>query len=91
MENLDGFLNNKELFNMYAYYIHKERYDLDEFLPVMDKMFQKMTPGNMGYPFLYKFGRLFLLILLCYKQIKASLPNMIGTLFLNHFTDTLIS
>ena len=45
--------------NMYAYYIHKERYDLDEFLPVMDKMFQKMTPGNMGYPFLYKFGRTF--------------------------------
>ena len=41
--------------------------------------------------FFKKFGRLFLLILLYYKQIKASLPNIIGTLFLNYFTDTLIS
>lgn len=43
--------------NMYAYYHQKSTYELSDFLKVMEMMFDAMTPGNMGYPYLYKFAR----------------------------------
>lgn len=45
--------------NMYAYYHQGTTYELTDFLNIMEKMFQEMTPGKMGYPYLYKFGRTF--------------------------------
>lgn len=49
--------------NMYAYYAGKPQYELDEFLEIMEQMFQQMTPGHMGYPYLYKFARTFVKIM----------------------------
>lgn len=46
--------------NMYAYYHQNSVYELSEFLKVMEKMFHHMTPGYMGYPYLYKFARTFM-------------------------------
>ncbi|MBS5112403.1 MAG: hypothetical protein KHZ15_06930 [Coprobacillus cateniformis] len=46
--------------NLYAFYQQQEKYNKDEFLGVMEEMFNLMTPGNMGYPFLYKFARTFI-------------------------------
>jgi len=54
--------------NMYAYYLHKEKYEFNEFLEIMEKMFGYMTPGHMGYPFLYKFARTFVKIMLADGQ-----------------------
>lgn len=45
--------------NMYAYYHQNSTYELSEFLKVMEMMFKYMTPGYMGYPYLYKFARTF--------------------------------
>lgn len=45
--------------NLYAYYHQKEKYTQSEFLDIMNEMFSLMTPGRMGYPFLYKFARTF--------------------------------
>lgn len=45
--------------NLYSYYMHQQHYTKEQFLTVMDDMFQLMTPGTMGYPFLYKFARTF--------------------------------
>ena len=45
--------------NMYAYYKKQYVFSCTDFLKIMEQMFQEMTPGKMGYPFLYKFGRTF--------------------------------
>lgn len=49
--------------NMYACYHDQSIYELDDFLKVMEEMFQQMTPGYMGYPYLYKFARTFVKIM----------------------------
>ena len=49
--------------NMYAYYQHQETFSKNQFLSIMNSMFKNMTPGQMGYPFLYKFARTFVDIL----------------------------
>lgn len=49
--------------NMYAYYLHQSSYELSSFLKVMESMFHQMTPGYMGYPYLYKFARTFVKIM----------------------------
>ena len=49
--------------NMYAYYQHQETFSKNQFLSIMNRMFKNMTPGQMGYPFLYKFARTFVDIL----------------------------
>ena len=49
--------------NMYAYYIQKDCFELEEFLRIMKMMVRYMTPGRMGYPFLYKFARTFVKIM----------------------------
>lgn len=45
--------------NLYAYYHQQEAYQKVDFLKVMEDMFELMTPGRMGYPFLYKFAHTF--------------------------------
>lgn len=45
--------------NLYAYYHHQETYQLNEFMEIMEEMFEIMKPGHMGYPYLYKFARSF--------------------------------
>lgn len=45
--------------NLYAYYYQCSLYEQDDFLKIMEEMFLLMTPGHMGYPFLYKFARTF--------------------------------
>lgn len=49
--------------NLYAYYMHQTEYSKDTFLEIMENMFSFMTPGYMGYPFLYKFARTFVKIM----------------------------
>ncbi|MCD8029185.1 MAG: BtrH N-terminal domain-containing protein [Erysipelotrichaceae bacterium] len=45
--------------DLYGYYHHHNHYELKEFLPIMEEMFSLMKPGNMGYPYLKKFGNTF--------------------------------
>lgn len=45
--------------NLFAYYHPQYQYTKEEFLKIMEEMFSLMTPGHMGYPFLYKFARTF--------------------------------
>ncbi len=45
--------------NLYAYYHQQACYKKPDFLKIMEEMFTLMTPGRMGYPFLYKFARTF--------------------------------
>lgn len=45
--------------NLYAYYHTQDNFQKTEFLKIMEDMFSHMTPGVMGYPFLYKFARTF--------------------------------
>ena len=45
--------------NMYASYHDPKNYAYDDFLKIMETMFQNMTPGYMGYPNLYNFARTF--------------------------------
>jgi hypothetical protein len=49
--------------NLYAYYHCQTKYELDDFIAVMEQMFEYMTPGYMGYPYLYKFARTFVRIM----------------------------
>lgn len=45
--------------NLYAYYCSITKMDKTDFLTIMNQMFERFTPGKMGYPFLYKFARAF--------------------------------
>ncbi len=49
--------------NMYAYYLDMQNFELKDFLMIMEKMFAYMTPGYMGYPYLYKFARTFVKVM----------------------------
>lgn len=49
--------------NLYAFYMGKKECQLSEFIKIMEKMFYQMTPGYMGYPYLYKFARTFVKIM----------------------------
>lgn len=49
--------------NMYAYYHQNSIYEQADFLKIMEMMFHHMTPGNMGYPYLYKFARTFVKVM----------------------------
>ncbi|UTY39861.1 hypothetical protein NMU03_03370 [Allocoprobacillus halotolerans] len=44
---------------LYAYYLSQESTSKHDFLEIMNQMYQRFTPGKMGYPFLYKFARTF--------------------------------
>ena len=45
--------------HLYTYYLSITQMSKSEFLEIMNQMFQRFTPGKMGYPFLYKFARTF--------------------------------
>lgn len=45
--------------NLYTYYCQYLKMEKQDFVKVMDTMYQIMTPTNHGYPFLYKFARSF--------------------------------
>lgn len=49
--------------NLYTFYLGKVNYRLSEFMGVMEKMFHYMSPGYMGYPYLYKFARTFVKVM----------------------------
>ena len=55
--------------NMYAYYLGKRSIAYNDFLNIMETMYQEMIPGKMGYPFLYKFGRVFTKIMAQENQL----------------------
>lgn len=46
--------------NLQCYYQRQTIYSQEEFLDIMNEMFNLMKPGTMGYPFLYKFARTFI-------------------------------
>lgn len=45
--------------NLFAYYQGKTKLSKNEFVSIMNEMYKYITPGKMGYPFLYKFARTF--------------------------------
>lgn len=46
--------------NLYAYYHNIHKCSKEEFIKIMDDLYEYMTPGRMGFPYFYKFAHQFI-------------------------------